>query len=117
MASITSTIDEHDFNLALPKEEVDLSSFKTFLDSFPLQGDELYTTVFNRHSTIIQTQKPRFAVANLEKILKATFEISTSSGFERMSLRDLSRQTGMSMGAIYSCISKKEDIALMVAAN
>ena len=32
-----------------------------------------------------------------------------------MSLRDLSKRTGMSMGAIYSCISKKEDIALMVA--
>ena len=71
--------------------------------------------LFERHSNIVQTQKEKFAVANLEKILSATFEISSTSGFEKMSLRDLSKRTGMSMGAIYSCISKKEDIAMMVA--
>jgi len=94
---------------------VDLSSFASFVQTFPLQGENLYTAVFNRNTDIVQTQKARFATANLEKILSATFEVSSFSGFDRMSLRDLSRQTGMSMGAIYSCISKKEDIALMVA--
>ncbi len=100
---------------ALGESPVQLNSFASFLQSFPLQGEQLYRTVFDRHAEIIQTQKARFAVANLEKILTATFEVSAVSGFDRMSLRDLSRQTGMSMGAIYSCISKKEDIALMVA--
>ncbi|MEM7360719.1 MAG: TetR/AcrR family transcriptional regulator [Pseudomonadota bacterium] len=95
--------------------QVDVTSFASFCEDFPLQGEQLYTTLFDRHSDIIQTQKARFATANLEKIFKATFEVSFVSGFDRMSLRDLSRQTGMSMGAIYSCISKKEDIALMVA--
>lgn len=92
-----------------------LDSYADFLQGFPLQGEQLYTTLFTRHAQIIQTQKRKFAIANLEKILAATFEISAVSGFDRMSLRDLSRSTGMSMGAIYSCISKKEDIALMVA--
>lgn len=94
---------------------LDLSSFSSFLGSFPLQGQEIYKTLFERHADSVQTQKEKFAVANLEKILTATFEISSTSGFEKMSLRDLSKQTGMSMGAIYSCISKKEDIALMIA--
>jgi AcrR family transcriptional regulator len=94
---------------------VDTRSYAQFLDSFPLQGEALYTTLFERHSSIIQTQKARFAVANLEKILSATFEASANSGFSRMSLRDLSKSTGMSMGAIYSCIARKEDIVLMVA--
>jgi len=94
---------------------VELSSFDAFKESFPLQGNGLYTVVFNRNSEFIQTQKPKVAISNLEKILKATFEVSSESGFDRMSLRDLSRQTGMSMGAIYSCISKKEDIALMIS--
>ena len=94
---------------------VALSSFAAFRETFPLQGERLYTELFERNSEIVQTQNARFAVANLEKIMKATFEVSSVSGFDRMSLRDLSRQTGMSMGAIYSCISKKEDIALMVA--
>ena len=93
----------------------DLTSLASFINSFPLQGEPLYSIVFSRNSDIVQTQKARFAVANLEKILTATFAVSATSGFDRMSLRDLSRQTGMSMGSIYSCISKKEDIALMIA--
>ncbi len=95
--------------------KVGLGSFADFVEQFPLVGEQLYAKVFQRNSAIVQTQKPKFAVANLEKILTATFEVSAVSGFDRMSLRDLSRQTGMSMGAIYSCISKKEDIAVMVA--
>ena len=92
-----------------------LGSLMEFTDTFPLQGEGLYAAVFSRNREVIQTQKDHFAIANLKKILTATFEISATSGFDRMSLRDLSRQAGMSMGAIYSCISKKEDIALMVA--
>jgi len=90
-------------------------SFDDFLAQFPLQGEQLYIGLFDRHTDVIQTQKAKYAVANLEKIFRATFEISSVSGFDRMSLRDLSKRTGMSMGAIYSCITKKEDIALMVA--
>lgn len=93
----------------------DISSFESFLKTFPLQKQALYTILFERHGNLVQTQKEKFAVANLEKILTATFEISSTSGFEKMSLRDLSKRAGMSMGAIYSCITKKEDIALMVA--
>lgn len=115
MVSLLSDINQDDV-ISMPSVKADqLTSFDAFLASFPLQGDELYSAVFQRNSTIVQTQKARIGIVNLEKILKATFEISAASGFDRMSLRDLSRQTGMSMGAIYSCISKKEDIALMVA--
>lgn len=94
---------------------IELGSFADFVASFPLAEDRLYNAVFERNGDLVKTQKPRFAVANLEKILSSTFEVSAVSGFDRMSLRDLSRQTGMSMGAIYSCISKKEDIAVMIA--
>ncbi|NNC98807.1 MAG: TetR/AcrR family transcriptional regulator [Gammaproteobacteria bacterium] len=100
---------------SLPSREVSLASFACFTDSFPLRGEQLYRILFDRHANVVQTQKARFAIANIEKILTATFEISSVSGFNKMSLRDLSKRTGMSMGAIYSCISKKEDIAMMVA--
>ena len=96
-------------------QTIDLDSFAAFLKTYPLQGEQLYSTIFDRHTEIVQTSKAKYAVANLEKILTATFEISSVSGFDKMSLRDLSKATGMSMGAIYSCISKKEDIAVMVA--
>lgn len=87
---------------------------ESFVQSFPLYGEGLYQHIFDRHTDIVQTQKASLAMANLEKIFIATFAVSSKSGFDRMSLRDLSKATGMSMGAIYSCISKKEDIALMV---
>jgi len=96
-------------------EKVAMESFESFTRSFPLYGEGLYRCVFDRHADIVQTQKPKFAIANLEKIFTATFVVSSTSGFDRMSLRDLSKTTGMSMGAIYSCISKKEDIALIVS--
>lgn len=110
-----TAIADQNLLINLLSDEVDVSSFATFGKTFPLQGERLYTTLFDHHADIVQTQKAKFAIANLQKILTATFDISSTSGFEKMSLRDLSRQTGMSMGAIYSCISKKEDIALMVA--
>ena len=97
------------------QSELHLESFAEFIKSFSLQGDSLYAKLFERHSDLIQTQKAKIAVVNLKKILDATFAISSTSGFDKMSLRDLSKQAGMSMGAIYSCITKKEDIALMVA--
>ena len=112
MSLVTNSVPAYVGDLEVKAEITSLSAFR---DSFPLQGESLYSTVFHRNSEIVQTQKARFAVANLEKILTATFEVSATSGFDRMSLRDLSRQTGMSMGSIYSCISKKEDIALMIA--
>ncbi|MFT5135285.1 MAG: AcrR family transcriptional regulator [Arenicella sp.] len=112
LASLSSVTDV-DQLAASPRQE--LNSYAEFLTGFPLKGEKLYATIFDRHAEHIQTQKAKYAVANLEKILNATFEVSGVSGFDRMSLRDLSKRTGMSMGAIYSCIRKKEDIALMVA--
>ena len=115
MTGVSSNVSQTPEKVYSPETEGYLASFAEFLESFPLQGDALYEKLFSRHSDLIQTQKARVAIANLEKILNATFDISSISGFDKMSLRDLSKRTGMSMGAIYSCITKKEDIALMVA--
>ena len=113
MVDIVLNIDEHkSMPLAAPAL---LNSFELFKANFALYGEALYSTIFDRHKEVIQTQKRKVAVTNLEKILEATFSVSATSGFDRMSLRDLSGKSGMSMGAIYSCISKKEDIALMIA--
>lgn len=70
--------------------------------------------MFERHSDNIKTKKLKFAANNLEKIFKATFKISSKIGFHEMSLRDLCRETGLSMGGIYSCIESKEIIAIFV---
>lgn len=94
---------------------VSLDSYEAFSNSFPLQGEYLYSLLFERHNEQIQTQKAKFAIANLERIISAALQISLKSGFDRMTLRDLSTVAEVSMGSIYSCIRNKEDIALMIA--
>jgi AcrR family transcriptional regulator len=70
--------------------------------------------IFARHGEHLRTKKAKFAVSNLEKIFSATFKLSNQIGFQAMSLRQLSSETGISMGGLYSCLVAKEDIAIMV---
>ncbi|MDM7935157.1 MAG: TetR/AcrR family transcriptional regulator [Methanothrix sp.] len=53
-------------------------------------------------------------MGNLAKIFDAALRISNEKGFASMSLRDLSREAGLSMGALYSYISSKEELLDMI---
>jgi len=88
--------------------------FDDFKANFPYRGKSVYASLFALHCYNIKTKKEKFAVNNLEKIFKATFKISSKIGFHEMSLRELCRETELSMGGIYSCIESKEMIAIMV---
>ena len=88
--------------------------FDKYKTQFPYKGKAIYATVFSRHRDYIKTKKLKFAANNLEKIFKATFKISSKIGFHEMSLRDLCRETGLSMGGVYSCIESKDTIAIFV---
>jgi AcrR family transcriptional regulator len=88
--------------------------FAGFKRDFPYRGRVLYEVLFDRHGEQIRTKKAKFAVSNLEKIFSATFKLSNQIGFQAMSLRQLSAETGISMGGLYSCLASKEDIAIMV---
>lgn len=90
------------------------STFSEYEAHFPYQGDQLFHLLFERNQERIKSKKVEVAAANLKKIFEATFHLSSKIGFHEMSLRDLSRETGLSMGGLYSCLTKKEDIALMV---
>ncbi len=89
-------------------------NYDQFKSNFAYKGKSVYTTVFERHKDCIKTKKQKFAVNNLEKIFKATFKISSRIGFHEMSLRDLCRETGLSMGGIYSCIESKDILAIFI---
>lgn len=89
-------------------------SFADFKRVFAYQGDDLYSLIFERNKEKIKISKEKFAVKNLQKIFDATFRMTPKIGFQAMSLRDLSTETGLSMGGLYSSISSKELIAVMV---
>jgi len=89
-------------------------SYSDFKREFAYKGESLYSLIFNRNKDKIRISKEKFAVKNLRKIIDATFHLSSKIGFQAMSLRDLSTETGLSMGGLYSSISSKETIAIMV---
>lgn len=90
------------------------TSYADFKKGFAYQGDSLYGLIFKRNKDQIKISKEKFAIKNLQKIFDATFLITPKIGFQAMSLRDLSTATGLSMGGLYSSISNKEAIAVIV---
>ncbi|MBW2209311.1 MAG: helix-turn-helix transcriptional regulator [Deltaproteobacteria bacterium] len=48
------------------------------------------------------------------KISEATLSLSNEKGFSAMSMRDLSARAGLSMGALYSYFSNKDELLDMI---
>jgi AcrR family transcriptional regulator len=62
----------------------------------------------------ISVKKETVAVKNMMRILEAVFALTQEKGFQTMSLRDLSRKSGLSMGALYSYFPGKEELRSMI---
>ena len=62
----------------------------------------------------IRIKKESTVAKNLEKIFDATLKISNNKGFQAMTMRDLSSEAGLSMGALYSYFSGKDDLLKML---
>ena len=80
----------------------------------PIDEDSLWGLIFERNADAIQVKRRDAAMENLPKIFAATFRLANSSGFQAMTLRDLCRETGMSMGGLYSYIANKDSLSAMI---
>ena len=89
-------------------------SINAFRKKWILEGEPLWKSVFEMHKEKMQIKNAKVAIPNLEKIFTATFKLSSSKGFQAMSLRDLSKETGISMGGLYSYIGSKNDLASII---
>ena len=92
----------------------EFSSFSAFQQSFTCQGTKLYDYIFDHYPEVVQVKRRHVATANLKKLFEAAFLISSKIGFHEMSLRDLCRETTISMGSVYACITKKDNLAIVV---
>ncbi|MDG2420882.1 MAG: TetR/AcrR family transcriptional regulator [Gammaproteobacteria bacterium] len=90
------------------------TSFEAFKAKWDLQGETLWRNVFEMHKDKMQIKNVNAAISNLEKIFTATFKLSSTQGFQAMSLRDLSKETGISMGGLYAYIGSKNDLASVI---
>ncbi len=78
-----------------------------------------YKEEFNKESLFenrdkIRVKKDSSVAKNLERIFDATLVISNKKGFQAMTMRDLSREVELSMGALYSYFPSKEDLLTML---
>lgn len=89
-------------------------SFAAFRELTPLDDANIWEFLLERNNAIIGVKRRHTALENLEKIFMATFRLANTIGFRAMTLRDLCRETGLSMGGLYGYIESKDQIAAMV---
>jgi len=91
-----------------------LATFDAFRRRAALSRQEICREVFRNHRQAMSIKREKTLDKNLMRILDATLKISNRKGFKAMSMRDLSRETGLSMGGLYAYFSGKEDLLGML---
>ncbi|MES2300183.1 MAG: TetR/AcrR family transcriptional regulator [Pseudomonadota bacterium] len=89
-------------------------TFAEFKKMSPIDGSNIWSYILERNAEKIGVKRPKPALENLEKIFVATFRLANDVGFQAMSLRDLCKETGMSMGGLYGYIDSKDQLAEMI---
>lgn len=91
-----------------------MMDFADFQKKINLSQFDLCREVYRENRNSIRVKKEIKVVKNLERIFSATLKISNRKGFQAMSMRDLSREADLSMGALYSYFASKEELVAML---
>ncbi len=89
-------------------------NYEEFQQQVQVSKQDICRESFVENRKKIKVKKEKTVVKNLERIFDATLKISNKKGFQAMSMRDLSHETGLSMGALYSYFSSKEKLLDML---
>jgi AcrR family transcriptional regulator len=89
-------------------------TFDEFKQVATVSMEEICHEIFTENQASIKIKKEAVAVKNLANIFHAALTLSNERGFQSMSLRDLSRTSGLSMGALYSYFTSKEELLEMI---
>lgn len=88
--------------------------FEEFRHMATISMEEICREIFLENQASIKIKKEAVAVKNLANIFNTALKLSNEKGFQAMSLRDLSRTSGLSMGALYSYFTSKEELLEMI---
>ena len=88
--------------------------YAQFQKQVSLSKKDICREAFADNRNTIRVKKEGTVVKNLERIFDATLKISNKKGFQAMSMRDLSKETKLSMGALYAYFSSKEELLEML---
>lgn len=89
-------------------------NYTEFQKQIKITRKSICREIFCQNQGSIRIKKEETVLRNLEKIFGATLKISNEKGFQAMSMRDLSVETGLSTGAMYAYFSGKEDLVNMM---
>jgi TetR/AcrR family transcriptional regulator, cholesterol catabolism regulator len=95
----------------MPENALDFDDFKNRVN---ISRESMYREFFQENRDRIKIKKEPVAVKNLMKIFEATLSLSNEKGFSAMTMRDLSAGAGLSMGALYSYFSNKDELLDMI---
>lgn len=87
-----------------------IADFESFMTETPISVEDLCREIFRGNHGTIKIKKEDTAVKNLVALYRATLKLSAQKGFRSMTLRDLCKESGLSMGALYSYITCKDDL-------
>lgn len=79
-----------------------------------LSLEALAARILARHGETVRVKKAPLATKRLARIVECTLALANRVGFHSMSLRDLSQESGLSMGALYAYFDSKETLLLMI---
>jgi len=85
-------------------------NYSDFRQNVGTSKRDLFLETLTENRDTIRVKKEAKVIENLEKIFEAVLKISNEKGFQAMSMRDLSRETGLSTGALYAYFSGKEEL-------
>jgi AcrR family transcriptional regulator len=85
-------------------------NYAEFQKQIRLSKQDICREVYADNRQSIRVKNEHTVVKNLERIFNATLKIANKKGFQAMSMRDLGRETSLSIGALYSYFSGKEEL-------
>ena len=89
-------------------------NYQEFQKTIDISKDHLYREIYLANRDQIQVKKEETVIRNLSRIFNAALKISNEKGFQAMSMRDFSKETGLSMGALYSYFTSKDELLDMI---
>lgn len=89
-------------------------NFSDYKRVSPIDATTVWQVLFERNAERVPVKRAEVARENLRRIVESTFRLANKAGFGAMTLRDLSRETGLSMGGLYGYITSKDDLASMI---
>jgi AcrR family transcriptional regulator len=89
-------------------------NYRDFQASIDISREHLYREIYQANRGQIQVKKEETVIRNLSRIFDAALKISNEKGFQAMSMRDFSKETGLSMGALYAYFGSKDDLLDMI---